>query len=93
MPENFTKKTVRKLSKLHMYDCLRANKSLAAWGIEGSGCHFWIRSLWMLPMRINPQDKMINGERMEKWVVLEKPSRTCYPIALPGGRKNNFRMG
>ena len=31
----FHDETVRKLSKLHMYDCLRANKSLAAWGVEG----------------------------------------------------------
>ncbi len=31
----FHEETVRKLSKLHLYDCLRANKSLSAWGVEG----------------------------------------------------------
>ncbi len=31
----FHEETVRKIGRLHQYDCLRANKSLAAWGIEG----------------------------------------------------------
>ena len=64
----FHEETVRKLSKLHMYDCLRANKSLAAWGIEGR-VPFLDKEFIDVAMRINPQDKMINKERMEKWVV------------------------
>lgn len=43
--QEFHEETVRKLDKLHMYDCLRANKSLAAWGIEGR-VPFLVRSLW-----------------------------------------------
>tara|TARA_R110002111_G_scaffold155192_2_gene222007 strand:- start:1831 stop:3501 length:1671 start_codon:yes stop_codon:yes gene_type:complete len=66
--KDFHEETVRKLDKLHMYDCLRANKSLAAWGIEGR-VPFLDKEFMDVAMRINPQDKMINGERMEKWVV------------------------
>ena len=66
--KEFHEETVRKLSKLHMYDCLRANKSLAAWGIEGR-VPFLDKEFMDVAMRINPQDKMINGERMEKWVL------------------------
>ena len=51
-----------------MYDCLRANKSLAAWGIEGR-VPFLDKEFMDVAMRINPDDKMINGERMEKWVL------------------------
>ena len=64
----FHKETVRKLDKLHQYDCLRANKSLAAWGIEGR-VPFLDKEFIDVAMRINPQDKMINKDRMEKWVV------------------------
>ena len=66
--EEFHKETVRKLEKLHQYDCLRANKSLAAWGIEGR-VPFLDKEFIDVAMRINPKDKMINSERMEKWVV------------------------
>ena len=66
--EEFHKETVRKLSKLHQYDCLRANKSLAAWGIEGR-VPFLDKEFMDVAMRINPKDKMITPERMEKWVI------------------------
>nr|MCR4626317.1 asparagine synthase B [Treponema sp.] len=33
--QEFHEELVRKMSKLHLYDCLRANKSLMAWGVEG----------------------------------------------------------
>ena len=46
--KDFHDETVRKLKKLHMYDCLRANKSLAAWGVEGR-VPFLTRNLLMLP--------------------------------------------
>ena len=63
--KEFHDETVRKLDKLHMYDCLRANKSLAAWGIEGR-VPFLDKEFMDVAMSINPQDKMINGELMEK---------------------------
>ena len=75
--QEFHDETVRKLDKLHMYDCLRANKSLAAWGIEGR-VPFLDKEFLDVAMRINPQDKMINGERMEKWVI-----RKAFEDMLP----------
>ena len=64
----FHEETVRKLSKLYLYDCLRANKSLAAWGVEGR-VPFLDYEFIDTAMRLNPQDKMAIGGKMEKWVV------------------------
>ena len=66
--KEFHEETVRKLNKLHQYDCLRANKSLAAWGIEGR-VPFLDKEFIEVAMRLNPKDKMINSNRMEKWVL------------------------
>ena len=57
--EEFHKETVRKLKKLHQYDCLRANKSLAAWGIEGR-VPFLDKEFLDVAMAINPIDKMVS---------------------------------
>ncbi|SHJ49343.1 asparagine synthase B [Flavobacterium haoranii] len=87
----FHEETVRKLSKLHMYDCLRANKSLAAWGIEGR-VPFLDKEFMDVAMRINPQDKMINGERMEKW-VLRKAFEEMLPESVAWRQKEQFSDG
>ncbi|MFA5297961.1 MAG: asparagine synthase B [Lutibacter sp.] len=87
----FQEETVRKLSKLHMYDCLRANKSLAAWGIEGR-VPFLDKEFMDVAMRINPQDKMINGERMEKWVV-RKAFESYLPASIVWRQKEQFSDG
>jgi asparagine synthase (glutamine-hydrolysing) len=89
--EEFHKETVRKLSKLHMYDCLRANKSLAAWGIEGR-VPFLDKEFMDVAMRINPQDKMINGERMEKWVI-RKAFEKYLPESVAWRQKEQFSDG
>ncbi len=89
--EEFHKETVRKLDKLHMYDCLRANKSLAAWGIEGR-VPFLDKEFMDVAMRINPQDKMINGERMEKWVV-RKAFEDYLPESVVWRQKEQFSDG
>lgn len=89
--EEFHEETVRKLSKLHMYDCLRANKSLAAWGIEGR-VPFLDKEFMDVAMRINPQDKMINGERMEKWVV-RKAFESYLPASVAWRQKEQFSDG
>ncbi len=89
--EEFHKETVRKLEKLHMYDCLRANKSLAAWGIEGR-VPFLDKEFMDVAMRINPQDKMINGERMEKWVV-RKAFEDYLPESVVWRQKEQFSDG
>ena len=74
--EEFHKETVRKLSKLHQYDCLRANKSLSAWGVEGR-VPFLDKEFLDVAMRTNPKAKMcsLNGSdpkaSMEKRIVRE----------------------
>lgn len=89
--EEFHKETVRKLDKLHQYDCLRANKSLAAWGIEGR-VPFLDKEFMDVAMRINPKDKMINGERMEKW-VLRKAFEDMLPESVAWRQKEQFSDG
>ena len=89
--KEFHEETVRKLGKLHMYDCLRANKSLAAWGIEGR-VPFLDKEFMDVAMRINPQDKMINGERMEKWVV-RKAFESYLPASVAWRQKEQFSDG
>ncbi|MFN0729735.1 asparagine synthase B [Polaribacter gochangensis] len=89
--QEFHKETVRKLDKLHMYDCLRANKSLAAWGIEGR-VPFLDKEFMDVAMRINPKDKMINGERMEKWVI-RKAFEKYLPESVAWRQKEQFSDG
>ena len=89
--KEFHQETVRKLDKLHMYDCLRANKSLAAWGIEGR-VPFLDKEFMDVAMRINPQDKMINGQRMEKWVV-RKAFEDMLPESVAWRQKEQFSDG
>ncbi|WP_103071151.1 asparagine synthase B [Aquimarina sediminis] len=89
--KEFHEETVRKLDKLHMYDCLRANKSLAAWGIEGR-VPFLDKEFMDVAMRINPEDKMINGERMEKWVI-RKAFESYLPESVAWRQKEQFSDG
>ncbi|MBD0366150.1 MAG: asparagine synthase B, partial [Flavisolibacter sp.] len=67
-PQAFHEETVRKLSKLHSYDCLRANKSLAAWGVEGR-VPFLDKEFIDVAMRLNPADKMAGNGKIAKWVL------------------------
>ena len=68
--KDFHEETVRKLSKLYLYDCLRANKSLSAWGVEGR-VPFLDKEFLDVAMRTNPQAKMCPGQTMEKRIVRE----------------------
>ena len=76
-PEEFHKETVRKLSKLYQYDCLRANKSLAAWGVEGR-VPFLDKEFLDVAMTIDPSYKMCPGKTIEKKVV-----RDAFTDMLP----------
>ncbi len=89
--EEFHKETVRKLDKLHQYDCLRANKSLAAWGIEGR-VPFLDKEFMDVAMRLNPKDKMITPERMEKW-ILRKAFEDMLPESVAWRQKEQFSDG
>jgi asparagine synthase (glutamine-hydrolysing) len=90
-PEEFHKETLRKLSKLNLYDCLRANKSLAAWGIEGR-VPFLDKEFLDVAMRINPKDKMAGNGRMEKWVV-RKAFEELLPASVVWRQKEQFSDG
>ena len=90
-PKDFHEETVRKLNKLHQYDCLRANKSLAAWGIEGR-VPFLDKDFIDIAMRMNPKDKMITGERMEKWVI-RKAFEKYLPKSVTWRQKEQFSDG
>ena len=87
----FHDETVRKLDKLHMYDCLRANKSLAAWGIEGR-VPFLDKDFMDVAMSLNPEDKMIKGERIEKW-ILRKAFEDYLPKSIVWRQKEQFSDG
>ena len=90
-PKDFHEETVRKLDKLHQYDCLRANKSLAAWGIEGR-VPFLDKEFMDVAMRINPSDKIITSDRMEKWVI-RKAFEKYLPESVAWRQKEQFSDG
>jgi asparagine synthase (glutamine-hydrolysing) len=87
----FHEETVRKLSKLHLYDCLRANKSLAAWGVEGR-VPFLDKEFLDVAMRLNPADKMVKDGRIEKW-VLRKTFEDHLPPSIAWRQKEQFSDG
>ncbi len=87
----FHEETVRKLSKLHLYDCLRANKSLAAWGVEGR-VPFLDKEFLDVAMRINPEEKMAKNGRMEKWIV-RKAFEDYLPESVVWRQKEQFSDG
>ena len=87
----FHEETVRKLGKLHLYDCLRANKSLAAWGVEGR-VPFLDKEFLDVAMRINPDEKMAKNGRMEKWVI-RKAFEDYLPKSVVWRQKEQFSDG
>ena len=89
--KEFHEETVRKLDKLHQYDCLRANKALASWGIEGR-VPFLDKEFMDVAMSISPKDKMITEERMEKW-VLRKAFEDLLPKEVTWRQKEQFSDG
>lgn len=87
----FHEETVRKISKLHLYDCLRANKSLAAWGVEGR-VPFLDKEFLDVAMRLNPEAKMCPGREIEKRVVREAFA-DMLPESVAWRQKEQFSDG
>lgn len=87
----FHEETVRKLSKLHLYDCLRANKSLAAWGVEGR-VPFLDKEFLDVAMRLNPELKMCPGKTIEKKIVREAFA-DLLPESVVWRQKEQFSDG
>ena len=89
--EEFHKEIVRKLGKLHQYDCLRANKSLAAWGVEGR-VPFLDKEFLDVAMRLNPKDKMAGNGKVEKY-ILRKAFEDYLPREVAWRQKEQFSDG
>jgi len=89
--KEFHEETVRKLSKLHLYDCLRANKSLAAWGVEGR-VPFLDKEFMDVAMRLNPADKMAGNGKIEKH-ILRKAFEDYLPHEIAWRQKEQFSDG
>lgn len=87
----FHEETVRKLSKLHLYDCLRANKSLSAWGVEGR-VPFLDKEFLDVAMRINPEAKMCPGQVPEKR-ILREACADLLPASVAWRQKEQFSDG
>ena len=94
--KEFHEELVRKMSKLHLYDCLRANKSLMAWGVEGR-VPFLDKDFIDIAMGLNPSDKMNirlpdGKQRMEKW-ILRKAFEDLLPESIAWRQKEQFSDG
>lgn len=89
--KDFHEETVRKLGKLHWYDCLRANKSLSAWGVEGR-VPFLDKEFLDIAMRLNPKAKMCPGKTIEKKIVREAFS-DMLPDSVAWRQKEQFSDG
>lgn len=98
----FHEETVRKLGKLHLYDCLRANKALAAWGVEGR-VPFLDKEFIDLAMSLNPADKMtapsrpVHGDILSEMKIEKRLLRQAFRDLLPEGivlrQKEQFSDG
>ena len=89
--KDFHEETVRKLGKLYLYDCLRANKSLSAWGVEGR-VPFLDKEFLDVAMRTNPEAKMCPGQTMEKKIVREAFA-SLLPAEVAWRQKEQFSDG
>ena len=89
--KDFHEETVRKLGKLYLYDCLRANKSLSAWGVEGR-VPFLDKEFLDVAMRTNPEAKMYPGQTMEKKIVREAFA-DMLPAEVAWRQKEQFSDG
>lgn len=87
----FHEETVRKIGKLYLYDCLRANKSLAAWGVEGR-VPFLDKEFIDVAMRLNPEAKMCPGKNIEKRIVREAFA-DMLPESIVWRQKEQFSDG
>ncbi|MDN4501018.1 asparagine synthase B [Alteromonadaceae bacterium BrNp21-10] len=91
--KEFHEETVRKLERLHMFDCARANKSTSAWGVEAR-VPFLDKNFIDVAMRLNPQDKMCIDGKMEKWILRKAFDNGEYlPAEVLWRQKEQFSDG
>ncbi|WP_345889075.1 asparagine synthase B [Shewanella algae] len=87
----FHEELVRKLDKLHLYDCLRANKAMAAWGLEAR-VPFLDKEFMDVAMRLNPEAKMSRDGRIEKHILREAFEHKL-PAEVAWRQKEQFSDG
>jgi len=92
----FHDETVRKLDALHNYDCLRANKSMMAWGVEPRVPFLDVEFL-EVAMRMDASAKMVDREggprrEMEK-AVLREAFDGYLPESILWRQKEQFSDG
>ena len=87
----FHNETIRKIKNLHLYDCLRANKSMAAWGVEAR-VPFLDKDFIDDAMAINPNNKMVDDNNMEK-SILRKAFQGYLPHEILYRQKEQFSDG
>ncbi|KAK8228324.1 asparagine synthetase [Phyllosticta capitalensis] len=80
--KEFHEETVRRVDNLHLADCLRANKSTMAWGVEAR-VPFLDREFLELCMNIDPAEKMITKDRIEKYILRRSFDTTDEPETAP----------
>jgi asparagine synthase (glutamine-hydrolysing) len=89
--QEFHEELNRKLDRLHKFDCLRANKSMSAWGIEAR-VPFLDKNFMDVAMRINPEDKMCGNGKMEK-AILRESFEGYLPKEILWRQKEQFSDG
>ena len=87
----FHEETIRKIGKLYLYDCLRANKALCAWGVEGR-VPFLDKEFMDIAMRLNPEAKMAPGKVIEK-KILREAFADMLPESVAWRQKEQFSDG
>ncbi|KAI9900317.1 hypothetical protein N3K66_004579 [Trichothecium roseum] len=95
----FHEETVRRVKNLHYADCLRANKSTSAWGLEAR-VPFLDKEFLETAMGVDPTDKMITKDRMEKYILRkafdtsdEPDSKPYLPESILWRQKEQFSDG
>jgi asparagine synthase (glutamine-hydrolysing) len=87
----FHEETVRKLDQLHLFDCLRANKSMSSWGVEAR-VPFLDKRFLDVAMSIDPAAKMCGGGRIEKQ-ILRDAFADLLPPSIAQRQKEQFSDG
>ena len=101
--QEFFDETVDKISRLHMYDCLRCNKAMSAWGVEPR-CPFLDADFLQVAMNMDPKEKMIvkgpgvskEDTRIEKYVIrkaFDTPDDPYLPEDILWRQKEQFSDG
>jgi asparagine synthase (glutamine-hydrolysing) len=80
--EEFHEETVRRVKNLHLSDCLRANKSTSAWGLEAR-VPFLDKEFLEVSMNIDPKEKMITKDHIEKYILRKAFDTSDDPSAQP----------